>query len=203
MPAGTYEKMEGSKAKKFLERLNKAWQGSPFDENRTVIHARGLAFAKGWILAEASDAMAMPEKKCVALDDGKTCLPMEYGSDFIPKFAANQNLLLSGQTAPEYLRFWFEYARSGAERFLLVETLEDITWREEPTPQARKSLSKAVMPLTLTEPSATGFIFKATILFRDTLMACTLDLSANGMVAFKDRAIIAESLTVTDALTGF
>ena len=62
MPAGAYEKIEGQKAKKLLERLNKAWRGSPFDEKRTVIHVRGLAFAKGWQLAEASDAMAMPEK---------------------------------------------------------------------------------------------------------------------------------------------
>ncbi len=203
MAAGAYEKIEGTKAKKLLERLNKAWSGSPFEESRTVIHARGLSFAKGWILAEASDAMAMPEKKCVALDDGKTCLPIEYGPDFIPKFAANQNVYLSHDTAPEYVRFWFEYVRSGAERFMLVETLDDMPWREEPTPQARKSLSKSVMPLTLIGPSTSGFIFKACVLFRDTLMDCTLEVSASGAVSFVERNIIAETLTVTDAFTGF
>lgn len=203
MPAGAYEKMEGSKARKFIERLNKAWSGSPFEEARTVVHARSLSFAKGWVLAEASDAMAMPEKKCVALDDGKTCMPIEYGPDFIPKFASNQNLYLSHETATDYLRFWFEYARSGTERFVLVENLEDIPWREEPTPQARKSLTKSIIPLTLVSPSDRGFLFKATLLFRDTLMASTLEVESTGRVALKDKSVIAESLTVTDSLTGF
>lgn len=203
MSAGAYEKMEGNKARKFIERLNKAWSGSPFEENRTVVHARGLSFAKGWMLAEASDAMAMPEKKCVALDDGKTCLPMEYGADFITGFASNQNIYLSRETAQDYLRFWFEYARSGAERFLLAENLEDMPWREEPTPQARKSLTKSVMPLTLTSQTERGFLFKATVLFRDTLLDCTLEVEATGKITFVDKAVIAESLTVIDSLTGF
>ncbi|MBU6235103.1 MAG: hypothetical protein KGQ41_04605 [Alphaproteobacteria bacterium] len=203
MTAGAYEKIEGQKAKKFIERLNEAWRGSPFDAARTVVHARPLSFVKGWMLAEASDAVTMPEKKCIALDNGQTCVPVEYSPDFITNFAANQNMYLSHATAPDYVRFWFEYVRSGPEKFQLVETLDDIPWREEPTPQARKSLAKMITPLTLTGPVGTGFAFKACVLFRDTLFDCTLEVTASGGVHFTNRTIMAESLTVTDSFTGF
>lgn len=203
MSGGAYEKIEGPKAKKLIERLNKAWNGSPFDEKRTVIHARPLPFAQGWILAEASDAMTLPEKKCVILDNGSDCYPVEYGPDFIPKFAANQNIRLSSSTVTDYLRFWFEYTRTGADRFLLVENIDDIPWREEPTPQARKALAKTVMPLTLTGTTPNGFALKATILFRDTLYDAMLEVKADGQVAITSRETIAESLTVIDTFTGF
>lgn len=161
----------------------------PVEEVRTVIHARGLSFAKGWILAEASDAMAMPEKKCVALDDGKTCLPIEYGPDFIPKFAANQNVYLSHDTAPEYVRFWFEYVRSGAERFMLVETLDDMlrgakNQRRRPENRFQNQYTDPHRPLNIRIDY---------VLFRDTLMDCTLEVSASGAVSFVERNVITES----------
>lgn len=203
MSSGAYEKIEGQKARKLIERLNKQWQGSAFDPDRTVVHARSLSFIKGWMLTEASDAQSMPEKKCIALDNGDACVPIEYTPEFISRFASNQNMQLTGDTIGEYLRFWFEYTRSGPERFILVEMADDIPWREEPTPQATKSLAKMITPLALIETTPDGFILKACILFRDTLLNCTLEVSAKGEVKILNREIMAESLTVIDSFTGF
>lgn len=203
MTAGAFEKLEGTKAKKLLDRLNKTWSGSPFDADRTVIHARSLSFANDWMLVEAGDATTIPEKKCVALDNGSESVPIEFNAEFIPGFAGKNGLILDRDTAPDYLRFWFEYARSGGDRFVLVEAVDDMPWREEPTPQARKSLAKAVTPLTLVHADGAGFTFKACILFRDTLFDCGMDVSAKGNVAITSRNVIAEGLTVSDPLTGF
>jgi len=203
MAINAYEKLEGTKAKKFIERLNKAWDGSPFDAERTVVHVRDLSFVNGWTLGEAGDAIAMPEKKCVVLDNGRECLPIQYSADFVPNFAANNNVILNANTAADYLRFWLEYTRSGPERFLLVETLDDIPWREEATPQARKSLSHSVTALGLINMGDACFSFKACLLFRDTLLTCVIEVTPAGKVTIADRQIIAESLTVIDLLTGF
>jgi len=203
MSAHAFEKLKGSKHKKFIDRLNKTWKGSPFDATRTVVHARPLSFANDWMLAEAGDATTIPEKRCVALDNGTDCVPMEFNADFIPSFAGKNGVLLDYDSAGDYMRFWFEYVRSGSDRFLLVEAIDDMPWREEPTPQARKSLAKAVMPLTLVDESADIFVFKACILFRDTLFDCTLETTLNGKVTITSRHTIAEGLTVSDGLTGF
>lgn len=189
--------------KKFIDRLNKAWKGSPFDAQRTVVHARPLSFANDWVLAEAGDASTIPEKRCVALDNGAECVPVQFDADFIAGFASKNGVLLDHDSAPDYMRFWFEYVRSGPDRFVLVEAVDDMPWREEPTPQARKSLAKTVMPLTLVDQQGDIFVFKACILFRDTLFDCTLETTLNGQVTFTARSAIAEGLTVSDGLTGF
>ena len=203
MPAGAYEKLEGVKARKLIERLNRVWQGSPFDTAQTVVHVRDLPFVQGWFLAEAGDAVSMPEKRAVALDNGRECVPMEYAADFVPRFAAANHVALNAETAADYVRFWLEYTRAGADRFILVETLDDIPWREDVTPQARKTLSRQITPLTLTGHDKKQFVFKACVLFRDTLFDTTLSVSAAGKVDIVQRTVIAESLTVTDPLTGF
>lgn len=203
MSSHAFEKLEGAKARNFIDRLNKSWMGSPFDAARTVIHARPLGFLDGWTLAEAGDATILPEKRCIVLDNGQDCVPIEFSADFIPGFVARHGVHLTRDSAADYLRFWFEYARAGADRFLLVEAIEDMPWREEPTPHARKSLGKAVTPLTVISAAADGFKFKACVLFRDTLFDCTLDVGVRGQVAITNRQTIAEGLTVADALTGF
>ncbi len=201
--SGAFEKLDGAKARKFIDRLNRSWAGSPFDAERTVVHARTLPFANDWMLAEAGDATAMPEKRCVVLDNGQDCVPIEFNADFIPAFAAANSVSLDRDTAADYLRFWFEYARAGADRFQLVEAVDDMPWREEPTPQARKSLAKSVTPLTLIDAGNGLFIFKACVLFRDALFDCTVSVSAQGKVDVISRTLIAEGLTVADLLTGF
>lgn len=203
MSAHAFEKLEGAKARKLIERLNKSWRGSPFDAERTVVHARGLSFANDWILAEAGDATTIPEKRCAALDNGRECVPIEFNGDFIPDFAGKNGIVLNRDNAPDYVRFWFEYARAAADRFQLVEAIDDMSWREEATPQARKSLAKAITPLTLVDADAGGFTFKACVLFRDTLFETTLRAGVGGDVAVLSRHVIAESLTVSDTLTGF
>ncbi len=203
MATGNYEKLEGLKAKRFIERLNRTWCGSPFDAAHTVVHCRDLPFARGWFLAEAGDAVSMPEKRAVVLDNGRECVPVEYGPDFVARFAAANHVNLGVSNAPDYVRFWLEYTRAGADRFQLVESLDDINWREEITPQARKSLSRQVTPLTMTAHGGTGFVFKACLLFRDTLFDATLQVDMDGKVAITERTVIAESLTVIDPLTGF
>ena len=201
MSQGAFEKLEGPKAKKLLDRLNKVWAGSPFDTDRSVAHARTLPFADTWLLAEAADATSIPEKRCVALDNGQQCLPMNFDADFIPAFANQNNVRLTAETAPDYLRFWFEYARPGADRFVLVEGVDDMPWREEPTPQARKSLARTVMPIEQIHEGAGGFAFVACVLFRDTLFRCTMEISPQGKVEIVSREVVAEGLTVSDPMT--
>lgn len=203
MSAPAFEKLEGSKQKKFVDRLNKSWMGSPFDASRTVVHARPLSFANDWILAEAGDATTIPEKRAVVLDNGDECVPVQFNAEFIAAFAGKNGIVLDHDSAPDYMRFWFEYVRTGTDRFLLVEAIDDMPWREEPTPQARKSLAKSITPLTLVDQQGDVFVFKACVLFRDTLFDCTLETTLDGKVTITSRHTIAEALTVSDPMTGF
>lgn len=203
MPTSAYEKIEGSKAAKYIERLNKVRSGSAFDATHTALYVRNLPFAPGWHLAEFSDAFALPEKKAIALDNGHECLPVSYEPEFASAFIRSAGVTLNTGTAAEYLRFWFEYVRVQAERFLLVESIDDMPWREEPTPQARKALGKSITALAFESGGPDTFVFKASVLFRDALFTCLVEVGVNGNVAITHRNLVADGLTVTDPLTGF
>lgn len=203
MSANAFQKLELAEAKELLERLNKSWRGSAFDTQRTIVHAKSLSFMDKWVLAEAIDAANVPEKKCAFIDNGNECVPIEFNADFVPEMIKKNGIVLGRDSAPDYLRFWFEYARIGSDRLVLVEAIDDMPWREDPTPQARKSLAKSVTPMTLIDTQPTICTFKACILFRDTLFNCTIDVHANGQVRIKNREALAEGLTVSDPLTGF
>lgn len=203
MSAGAFQKLEGAKAKKIVERLNVAWPGSKFDPDKAVVYTRGIPFLHGWQLVEVSDATSLPEKKCTAFDNGAECLPMQYDAAFVQDFCRNRDLRLDRHTAADYVRFWLEFVRTGTEKFLLVENVDDLPWREEPTPQARKSLAKAITPLTLTEASPSLFKFHACLLFRDALFDCGIEVTYDGKLSITSREPIVEDLTVTDPFTGF
>lgn len=203
MSINAFQKLEGTDAQDLIERLNKSWRGSAFDAKRTTVHAKTLSFMDKWVLAEAVDAANIPEKKCACIDNGKECVPIEFNADFVPELIKKNGIVLSRDSAGDYLRFWFEYARIGSDRLMLVEAIDDMPWREDPTPQARKSLAKTVTPLTLIDTKPDVFAFKGCILFRDTLFSCTIDVHANGQVRIKNRETIVEGLTVSDPMTGF
>jgi hypothetical protein len=203
MSENAYEKIEPVKAKKIIERINKAWVGSSFEPSKTVVHARRLSFLKNWTLVEAEDGVSIPEKKAVVLDDGQNTVPMQYDTDFIVNFLKKQNVILNQKQAQDYLHFWFEYVRSGAERFLLIEGIDDIPWREEVSPQVRKSLARTIIPVTFLNETLQGFVFKVTVLFRDTLVECLAEIDFTGDVRLQKQSIIVENLTVIDVLTGF
>lgn len=199
----TYRKIEGTKAKAYLTRINAGWGGSTFDSTRTAVHVRDLAFLNGWCLVEASDATALPEKKCTAFDNGTESIPLEYNEDFITRFCTARDLRIDRHMAGEYLKFWLEYMRVGSERFNLIETVDDIAWREEPGPQARKFLTTAITPLTVIETTPTYFVFKGCVVFRDAIFECVFKVTYTGNITLIDRRPLIEDMAIADSFTGF
>lgn len=198
----TYRKIEGAKAKAYLTRINAGFTATDFDISRSAVHARELSFLNGWSLVEISDATALPEKKCIALDNGLEAVPLEYNENFIVEFCKARGLRIDRHMAADYLKFWLEYLRIGPERFSLIESIDEIPWNEEPTPTARKFLSQRILPVNLLETTPTNFMFKACVLFRDALFDCIFDITYNGNITIKDRKILVEDLNVTDTFTG-
>lgn len=199
----SYRKITGSKAKTFISRINAGWGGSPFDDTRTALHARDLSFLQGWCLVEASDATSLPEKKCIALDDGTEAVAIDYNENFIHDFCKARNLRIDRHMASDYLKFWLEYTRIGPERFILVESIDELPWREDPSPVARKYLSATISPLSLQEATPSHFVYKGYILFRDSLFECKFEIGYTGVIRIAERNLLAEELAIIDTFTGF
>lgn len=197
-----YQKTEGVHTKERINRINKAWHGSAFDPEKTMVFSRALSFLPAWTLVEASDYTSVPEKRAVGLDDGESVTIISYNQNFISDFMAAQKAVITTETVSDYTRFWLQYARLNQERMVLVDDADDIPWREDVTPQARKSLSRSITPLTYLSHEGHVFMLKGCLFFKDSLFECMIEVTSKGRVTLPHQTLIAESLMVFDPLTG-
>jgi hypothetical protein len=84
----------------------------------------------------------------------------------------------------EYIMFFFSYVRGRHGRFIIIENVDDIDWREEPPPAARKAMSKILAPVSVAGIDDDG----------------TFHLSM--FVVFKDSLFIIEDMPVMDDVLG-
>jgi len=197
----SYRKLDSKKAAKVLSRLTDLLDMPPFSPDTTVVFSRPLSFLPHWSLVEAADGTSLPERRIVALDDGKRAVVVDYGAALPAEIAST--FQVNHDTVCDYVRFYLTYARSGADRFILVENIDDMPWRDDMGPSARKSLGKQVIPLTLVTYDGQDCTLKASLLFRNTLFEATIKVTEKGKVTVKRDSKIAEDLSVFDVATGF
>jgi len=201
MKHDSYVKTEGALARDLLVRINKAWHGSPFDKDRTVVYMRPLSFLPAWMLVEASDFTSVPEKKMIGLDNGQQTLPISYNAQFVEALMLAEKAQLSHETVTDYVRFWVQYTRLSQEQLIQVDEVDDIPWREDITPQARKGLARHITPLTYLGQNAGQFILKGCAYFRDSLFELSYGVEPSGKVHIHQQTLLAESITGYDKAT--
>ena len=123
----------------------------------------------------------------------------------------NEPIYLLNQKAPiqlnddnicEYVRFFFTYIRGKHGRFIMAENVDDIPWREEPPPQARKAISKMLKSLEVLNKKDGNFYLKATMMFRDSLFQADVEVKPNGLVTLSNEELLVEDMPVLDDTFG-
>ncbi len=197
----SYRKLDPKKAAKQLARLEDMLDIAPFSPEKTVVFSRPLSFLPGWMLVEIVDSTALPERKVIVLDDGRRAMVMEYGVPLNDEI--NGLLSINHDTVADFVRFYLTYARSGSDRLMLVENIDDFPWREDMGPAARKTFGRQVIPLTLLPSVDKDYVMKAAVLFRDSLFEVTITVTKQGKITISRDAKVAEDLGVFDLATGF
>jgi hypothetical protein len=122
-----------------------------------------------------------------------------------PIYALNERapLQLNDGTVADYVRFFFSNVRGRHGRFLITETVDDIQWREEPPPAARKAIGKILVPLTVTgrDPDG-GFRLAACMMFKDSLFKAAVTVRRDGIVSLSDEELLIEDMPVLDDTFG-
>lgn len=81
---------------------------------------------------------ARPPHGAVHRPDGITVL--DWTNAPIYKLNESVPIVLDDKTVGFYVRFFFTYVRGRHGRFLIVESVDDIAWKDEPPPRrARRS----------------------------------------------------------------
>ena len=87
-------------------------------------------------------------------------------------------------------------------RFLLVENVDDISWKEEPPPSARSAIGKMLSPIEILGQEGGIYHLTAKMIFKDSLFKSDIYIDAHGTVTLKDEELLIEDMHVLDDIFG-
>ena len=122
-----------------------------------------------------------------------------------PIYALNLRvpILLTDETLPDYVRFFFSFVRGRHGRFLICESVDDIQWRDDPPPSARRAVGNMLGPLEVQRRDGDGTVhFLARMVFKDTLFQTDIAVDPNGTVGISGEKVLVENMPVMDDTFG-
>ncbi|MCB9978324.1 MAG: hypothetical protein H6862_01795 [Rhodospirillales bacterium] len=186
-----------------LSALNPALGSAPFDPAVSVILARELPFYPGHALCDITDHAATPPRRIFAITGPNAPVLIDWTNAPIYALNAAAPLLLNDSTVADYVRFFFTYVRGRHGRFIVTESADDIAWKEEPPPAARRAVGKLLHPLRIAEKKPDGgYTLKACLMFRDSLFRTDVQVETSGIVEMVNEELAIEDMPVLDDLFG-
>ena len=204
MFSDAYNTIEHGSAATILDKLNPLLDGSPFDSAKSRLISHSLPFYKGMSLYEVSDFQNDPPRiiSFIAKDSDA-----DLGEIYIlngtnePIYALNKvaSINITPENIRTYVRFFFHYVRGRFGRFNIIENVDEIKWREEPSPAGRKALSKMIQPLDIKNMDDQGkYHLTSSIIFKDSLFESDVAVLKDGTVNLSNQEMLVEDIPVLD-----
>jgi len=199
-----YIKLDRLEVEELLEKTKKSFDGISFNAENTVIMSRDLPFYPGYKFYDMADHTHMPpSRRFVLMKDDKVTV-LDFTNT--PIYTLNNELPvhLTRDTVKDYVRFFFTFVRGRHGRFIIVETVDDIAWREEPPPAARKSISKLIKEISFhsSDKEDGSFFMQAQMMFRDSLFQADVSVKPDGLVQLSNESLLIEDMPVLDDTFG-
>jgi hypothetical protein len=195
-----FVKLEHGEAAAILDLLNPQLDISKFDNTSAQVMSLPLPFYQDIDLIDVSDPQTVPAKKISALyhKGHKDILILNGKNDPIYNANKKYSLVLDDETVPLYARFFFAYVRGRHGSFHLIDSVNEIKWREEPTKPAKQSLSKMISPLSIIEANEEEWRLISSIIFKDSLFESEIRVKKDGTVQMSHQEILVEDIPVID-----
>jgi hypothetical protein len=205
---GAFKKLEFEQIAILLDHINPLLDGSGFDAVETTIMALDLDFYSGYSFLDITETGSLPIKRRFAVcKSAHSKVPTDFTilnwtNEPIYKMNEEIPIQLNEANVLEYVRFFFGYVRGKHGRFIITENVDDIHWKEDPPPQARKAISKMLIPLAAPNIQNGSYILKTTMMFRDSLFQADLEVKPSGLVILSNEQLLVEDMPVLDDVFG-
>lgn len=198
-----YVKCDRLETEDLLAEFARHLEGAAFQPDTTVIMTRPLPYYPGYSFFDIADHATLPSRRRFVLRKDADIVALDFTNG--PIYALNQRapLVLDDTTLPDYVRFFFSFVRGRHGRFILCESVDDIAWRDEPPPSARKAIGKMLDPLTVVRKDHDGTThLSAEMMFRDTLFHAEISVTPDGMVKLSNEKLLVEDMPVLEDTFG-
>lgn len=186
-----------------LEELNPALKGSHFHPATVTILALEPSFYPGFRFFDIADYETVPNIRKFVLYKPGHVVVLDWTNGPLYQLNEMAPIHLDDQSVLDYVRFFFTYVRGRHGRFIITDTADDIMWRDEPPPAARKAISQMLSPLHIIDRSADGkYRLEARMMFKDSLFKTIVNVTPDGSVNLSDEMLLIEDMPVLDDTFG-
>ena len=199
-----FTKLELEDVATIMDQVNPLLEGTPFDPIETIIMAWDIPFYAGYRLLDISDHSSIPVLKRFVIYSPQDQVVIDWKNETI--YSLNQKLpiQLDENNIVDYVVFFFTYVRGKHGRFLIVENIDDIAWKDEPPQNARKPISEMIKPVQLSNEKSDKGDFKLNVcmMFKDSLFQSSVTVGKDGYVTMGKEELLIEDMPVLDDVLG-
>lgn len=187
-----------------LGEINPALKGGGFKSDSVTVLGQEISFYQGYRFLDIADHSQSPPHRRFVIHKPGEVVVLDGTNEPIYKLNERAPIVLIDENIVDYAKFFFTHVRGRHGRFLIVESVDDVSWREEPPPGARKAMGKIVSPVALLGKDERGaFLLSACMIFKDSLFRTRIHVQpGNGIVSLSDEEIAIEDMPVTDDTLG-
>lgn len=199
MDINAYQKIEGKEIDRYLPILNPVIPGSSLAGDHVQLMRAKISFYDDAQLVDITDRQAHPPRHFTVVTNRKLSHIVDYRPDTVFKMNDAFGLSLNDQTVCDYVRFYLRHTQGPHGRFILLEGVEDIPWKEDPPPAARQALSDMIksLPMALTE-TPQGWQGDISVIFQGAFYYVELTVSRDGHLSFDKQRLMIDQMPVYD-----
>lgn len=190
--------LEGDLRKRRLEQIG--IKASPFlDHPNITVRRCNLAFYKHYDWYELKDARTAPAYHAYYLLSKNDVVHLNGSSSPIHDTNEKDKIQLTDQSVLLYLEFFCTSVHGDAGRFLIVETVEEIEWKELPEKSYLDELGSQIFPPRIIETNhkekSTIWVLEAFIVYDEAIFRAKFQIqSEDGTVVMVDESPIVGNL---------
>jgi hypothetical protein len=196
-------KLDQAESENLLQEINPKLQGGQFAPATVTILGQELSFYPGYRFLDMADYESAPPVRRFVIYKPGDVVVLNWTNEPIYELNARAPIHLTEETAVDYVRFFFTYIRGRHGRFQISENVDDILWREEPPPAARKAIGNILAPVSVTGTGPDGaFLLSLCMMFKDSLFKAACEVKPDGLVTLSDEQLMIEDMPVLDDMFG-
>lgn len=177
-----------------------------FDPIETIILAWETPFYPNYKVLEIANHETLPSIRRFVVYTPNNWEILDYSNKPIYKLNKEVPIKLNRENICDYIRFFFSFVKGKHGKFNIVESVEDIKWRDDPPPQARKAISGMITPITLVPPPSgedkSKFFAVVCMMFKNALFKSDVIVSENGSVTLTNEQLQVDDMPVIDETLG-
>ena len=203
MLANTLIKLDKADVLDVLESAKPVLRDGSFNPDTVKMLGQYIPFYPGYRFIDVADYSVTPAVRKFMLFKPGDVTVLNWTNEPIYRLNERAPLKIDEDNIVDYVRFFFNYIRGRHGRFIIVESVDDIAWGEEPPTAARKAIGQMIAPVNIKGIDKDGtFHLSACMVFKDSLFRTDVHVKSNGTIDLSGEELLIEDMPVLDDTFG-